>query len=85
MKSNPSKLNWKVAVAGGVALGAGFGTLSLAAADTTTPSLDQIELHASANPSILSLRSAVPTTTIGDPASAASSWPAPSAPPCFSF
>ena len=32
MKSHPSKLNWKVAVAGGVALGAGFGTLSLAAA-----------------------------------------------------
>jgi len=58
MNPLPNKLNWKLAVAGGVVLGAGFGTLSIAGADTAAPTTQEIQLLASAGSGTTSLRSA---------------------------
>ncbi len=84
---NP-KLNWKLALAGGVALGAGFGALSVAGADTVDPAIDGVQLEASAGsragslPSLpsLSVRSAVPAPVVTIADSAASAGPVASAP-----
>ncbi len=72
MKANSAhKLNWKLAIAGGVVLGAGFGTLSVAGADTTTPAGEETQLNVSAGTSVLSLRSAPHHTDLGPSTSAA--------------